>query len=86
MTSARRTPLALLAFLLSSALTGCGEERPLESEPEFLHGAGGVHAEVGEVLLRDVAIGEPGDTLYAAGDTARLRLTLFNGPSSRTRS
>ena len=78
MTFARRTTLALLAGLLSLSLTGCGEERPLESEPEFLHGAGGVHAEVGEVLLRNVSIGEPGETLYAAGDTARLRLTLFN--------
>lgn len=78
MTSAPRTTTALLAGLLSLALAGCGEERPLESEPEFVHGSGGVHASVGEVLLRDVSIDEPGDTLYAAGDTARLQLTLFN--------
>lgn len=78
MTSAPRTTAALLAGLLSLALAGCGQERPLESEPELLHGAGGVHASVGEVLLRVVSIDEPGGTLYAEGDTARLRLTLFN--------
>ena len=78
MTSAPRTTATLLAGLLSLALVGCGQERPLESEPEFLHGAGGVHASVGEVLLRDVSIDEPSDTLYTTGDTARLRLTLFN--------
>ena len=71
-------PVALLAGLLSLALVGCGQERPAETEPEFLHGAGGVNASVGEVLLRDVSIDEPSDTLYAAGDTARLRVTLFN--------
>ncbi len=37
-----------------------------------------MNASVGEVLLRDVSIDEPSDTLYAAGETARLRLTLIN--------
>lgn len=73
MTSAPRTTAALLAGLLSLALAGCGQERPLASEPEFVHGAGGVHASVGEVLLRDVSIDEPSDTLYEAGDPARVR-------------
>ena len=74
----RRAAGALLAGCLGLTVTGCGGERPLESESEFLHGAGGVHARVGEVLLRDVSIEEPRDTRYRAGDVVRLRVTLFN--------
>lgn len=75
---ARRAVGALLTAGLGLAVAGCGSERPGASESEFLHGAGGVDARVGEVLLRDVSIEEPRDTLYRAGDVVRLRVTLFN--------
>ncbi len=68
----------MLTGCLGLALAGCGGERPLESESEFLHGAGGVNARVGEVLLRDVSIEEPRDTRYRAGEVVRLKVTLFN--------
>ena len=60
------------------ALASCGGEHPDQSESEFLHGAGGIHARVGEVLLRDVSIDEPRDTTYEAGQVVRLKVTLFN--------
>lgn len=69
-------PLALLA-VAAGAMAGCGEAASSD-ESEFLHGAGGVHARVGQVLLRDVSLDEPADGTYEPGDVARLRLVLFN--------
>lgn len=77
-TTTRRAAGAVLTGCLGLALAGCGTERPLASESQFLHGAGGVHARVGEVLLRDVSIEEPRDTRYQAGEVVRLKVTLFN--------
>lgn len=76
--TARRAAGAVLAGCLGLGLAGCGSQHPLESESEFLHGAGGVNARVGEVLLRDVSIEEPSDTAYVAGRVVRLKVTLFN--------
>lgn len=67
--------LALVAATASS--TACASD-PARGESEFLHGAGGVHARVGDVLLRDISVDEPADGTHEPGDVARLRLVLFN--------
>ncbi len=74
----RSAAVAVATGCLGLALTGCGAGRPVANEAHFLHGAGGVNTRVGEVLLRDVSIDEPRDTLYQAGDVVRLKVTLFN--------
>ena len=70
-----RALLALLVMTVGS--TACGGDSD-EGESEFLHGAAGVHTNVGQVLLRDVSVDEPVDGVYERGDVARLRVVLFN--------
>jgi hypothetical protein len=73
-----RRSRGVLALVAAAAVTtACGADTALV-ESEFLHGAGGVHARVGDVLLRDVSLDEPADGSFERGDVARLRLVLFN--------
>lgn len=76
----QRARAGLAALLLVAGVSACGgaEEEVGGGEAGFLHGAGGVHTQVGEVLLRDVSIDEPEGSAYRRGDVARLRVTLFN--------
>jgi hypothetical protein len=71
----------LVAGLLVAATVapGCGgpSQEDLE-EATSADESGGIDAQVGQVLLRDVSLDEPDDGDYAPGDVARLRVVLLN--------
>jgi hypothetical protein len=70
-----------MAVCLATAclLAACGAPSAADLDSaEIASDEGGVAAEVGGVLLRDVSLDEPADGRYEAGDAARLRVVLIN--------